>query len=564
MLGKRRFGVPQELLKDKFLNICIDTFSQDEKIRFYFENDDERKNIREYIKRKYIGHEADTLNSIFPDKISEESKDAQIPIITIKRSDKFWSLLQEFLYSYGITFYKLNNRPMLDSYNNELIETIFLRLKAEDVNDIEAFFRKQIEMLDYTGLERFAEEQNVGKIDFLGGSDLKIKIQLSDLESESALESKFDVVNRGNIATLPLVRFGIFNRNGERICSIGSIQNDDENTNDAIEMNKNLINSGIKNNRNVQPKKVISLIILSAIMMQLGIKKFEFQGYNILDYDFHTLLANENREDYLSMYHTLEKPQRADFSSQEEFDYANYCWERYERYYNKEESIIEAKTTRFFGLAERLLSHLNGRVISYPYDFDSNYLIELNDVDYSQLPNDATKSLVSLVDNIFKPAPFTFEDTFNQQSVQFDIEKLKQLCIKGDTNALLTMGLLYECGLNGVSIDKNEAKKCFKIGEALGDVRAAIINDPSFNYNCTPEELNSIKQGLSAYKTSSKLVYDISRVAAFKSMYDRKGFSSNEEKEQIIKEYENNPLMYMFINAIANQYNQQGFMFEFE
>ncbi len=128
-----------------------------------------------------------------------------------------------------------------------------------------------------------------------------------ELGDETSKEFKIIIYNKSNYYntnlfdrphySLPVIRYGIYEKNGKKICHIGSIQNKnftDSIDNHLLEPIKNArssFNKGKLRKENylekVEPLKLLSLSIFVNFLNKEGITEIEAPGMLVLDYDYH-------------------------------------------------------------------------------------------------------------------------------------------------------------------------------------------------------------------------------------------------------------------------------------
>ena len=541
-----------------FFKCCVEDFSGPKKIyglRFSFENEEDRQKLISLSNGLFYDKE---LNKKMVDYLKKdglvEGVPLDVPTIIIRDLNAFFNYLKDLIYSYSKSYCELNDTYITSKIQESIVKHIFLRAKAEDFGNIYDFFRKQIEQTNYELFKRFTVRQPIGTLPFLDNSEVYLTISSAKVYDEAPFEAIIEVGRNNDYVKLPLVRFGIFSRNGEKVCSLGSIQNKELRDRVNVEEDKKKINSSIKHNRNIEPKKVISMLIVISLLKGLGISNFEFQGLNVLDYNFHEILGISNHEAFVKKYPDGQKPKEEDFK--DEFEYSRAISDYYrfysnnKRYYQREGQIIKAKTTEFFGLANRVLQHFDGELLYRPFDVDSNCMIRIGNLNSKNMPNQATQEINAMVSKLFTPSIYSFEDSYNYETGSFNIDILKELALKGDKDAILTLGLLYSFGLDGLDYDYYTAQKYYQLGEALGDLRCSVsllhIDDDH------PIERNEeLKRDLRFEKRTSLVADLITRVALFRSIQITKGFDY-EFLEELYKEQKEkgNILFAKVINSI--------------
>jgi uncharacterized Zn finger protein (UPF0148 family) len=176
---------------------------------------------------------------------------------------------------------------------------------------------------------------------------------------------------------LPVVRYGIYEKDGEKVCRICSIQTTDTNqeknkVHRKVDRARYKVNDGVSEEsiEKVEPKNLIALSIFVNLLNMEGITKIEAQGAYVLDYEFHEKRNKRLIRDFNERWTAEKKKKQPDMYIREK----TYL----DKSYGKEELISEIKTERFIKTFDRLLEHYPmGSVDSYPIDVDSNYHITI-------------------------------------------------------------------------------------------------------------------------------------------------------------------------------------------
>lgn len=346
------------------------------------------KEAIEYIEK--ILKEYSTKYDFYKDKakkiLQELSKktvgDSQIPVMIVNDYKLFFELLRQ-LYEKQIKLYfsrtKMSGFPRYEK--NNFFEQIWLRATPDDFNNPEKFLKKQVDMVCDNTFQKYDEETYLGKIEFLDNNILCVKNGIARTWDESSREIQFIIYNKDYYKDktalyrpnykFPVIRYGIFERDGKKICSINSVQNKSDSY-DKNELDKKIDRKKYKANEGVQeediskvePKNVIALSMFVNLLHKEGITEIEIPGLYVLDYEYHMKRNEKLLEDLKKDWpqeRILEQPER-------------YKKEKYyvDKNYGKEDVISEIKTERLFFTFRRLLQHYpKGHIKSYPGDVDS-------------------------------------------------------------------------------------------------------------------------------------------------------------------------------------------------
>ena len=168
-----------------------------------------------------------------------------------------------------------------------------------------------------------------------------------------------------------MIRYGIYEKDGKKICHIGSIQNKNDtyyenSIEKKINRKKYKVNDGIDNEDTykVEPKNLLALSIFIKFLHQEGITEIEIPSMYVLDYEYHEKRNIQMLKDFQKDW-TEEKIKKWP----ELYERGHYY---FERTYNKQDVISEIKTERLLLTFRRLLCHYkNAQINSYPGELDS-------------------------------------------------------------------------------------------------------------------------------------------------------------------------------------------------
>ena len=333
-----------------------------------------------------------------------------VPVMVVNDYKVFFEQLRQFYEEDIRLHFKRTNAtgfPVWEMRN--CFRQIWLRATPEDFNDPETFLKKQVQMIKDTTFEKYDKETCLGKVKFLGDNILCIQNVVARTwdETSQAMQiaiydkdyyDSVELISRPSY-TLPLIRYGIYEKDGKKVCRIGSIQNKDhEDRNDAVHKKvdraKYKVNKGVPEEETdkVEPKSIIALSIFIDLLNQEGITEIEAPSLYALDYEYHVkkgkkdmeeLKAEWPKEDIKRMPNVYERQLRG-----------------VQRTYGKEELISEIKSERFMRTFDRMLVHYpKGKIESYPSELDSNYHITIPRIkNGTEINNDVLRELYGLVE----------------------------------------------------------------------------------------------------------------------------------------------------------------------
>lgn len=170
------------------------------------------------------------------DNIKQKEYKNNIPVMIIKNYKEFFELLRQIYEKDIELFFRRINRSGFPVYEKDnLFKQIWLRMTPEDFNNPENFLRKQALMIKDETFYKFDNETYLGKLSFLDNNIICAKNGMARTWDENFREFQFiiydkkyyhnyELYNRPHYV-LPVIRYGIYERDGKKICSIGSIQN---------------------------------------------------------------------------------------------------------------------------------------------------------------------------------------------------------------------------------------------------------------------------------------------------------------------------------------------------
>lgn len=373
------------LFSDELPNFIFD-FREDEAIVFI------EKTLQDYrneFKGESFAKKLEEKHKKILQKIRDKQNDNTIqPVMIVNDYRKFFELLRQF-YEIDIKLYflrtKMSGFPVYEK--NNCFEQIWLRATPDDFNNPEEFLRKQVDMIRDRTLEKYDKETYLGKLDSLDDNVICIKNGIARTWDENSREVEItiydkkyynntELFNRPHYA-LPVIRYGIYEKDRKKVCYIGSIQSksqslvdkelyEKQDINKKVNRKKYKVNSGVPEEykHKVEPKSILALSLFINILNKEGITDFEIPCMYVLDYEYHERRNRKLLEDFNKKW-TEERKAREPLMYKEEVYYL-------EHNYNKQDFISETKTEGMIRKFERVLYHYpNGTVKSYPGEVDS-------------------------------------------------------------------------------------------------------------------------------------------------------------------------------------------------
>lgn len=306
----------------------------------------------------------------------------ETPVMIVNDYKQFFELLRQLYEKQIELYFSRTGMSAFTRYEkNNFFEQIWLRATPNDFNNPEEFLKKQVDMVNDTTFERYNEETCLGKIDFLDNNILCVKNGIARTWDENSREFEIIIYDKNHYDNkelfnrphyeFPVIRYGIYEKHGKKICYIGSIQ-DKSDSYEQSELDKKMNRKRYKANEGVadedtcqvEPKNLLVLSIFVNLLHREGITEIEVPSLYVLDYEYHTKRNKKilsEFEEYWTEDKIVKYPQQ-------------YKREKYyfERSFGKEDLISEIKTERLFLTFRRLLQHYPmASIKSYPGEADS-------------------------------------------------------------------------------------------------------------------------------------------------------------------------------------------------
>lgn len=323
---------------------------------------------------------------------------SDLPVMEINDYKRFFENLRR-CHENNIKLY-FKRRPIATRFSEyemgNLFKQIWLRCTPDDFKHPEEFLEKSAQMLEDKTFEEYDEEYKIGPVKSFNNNILCVKNDIARTWDESSREIQFTVYDKNEFGDekcaqykFPAIRYGIYTKNGEKICLIGSIQNKTKRTMTNIQQNKSFDEKEIsflkkiekvkyKANKDVpkedteeiEPKNIIALGMFVDLLSKKGITKIQIPGMYVLDYSYH-----ENRDKEIQ---NIIKRKWPLYAQKEEPDAYKRDLEEYTKLLGKQDLISKTKTENFVRHFIRLLHHYpKGRIINYPGDVSYTMEIEI-------------------------------------------------------------------------------------------------------------------------------------------------------------------------------------------
>lgn len=299
------------------------------------------------------------------------------PVIEVNNYKLFFLLLNDLTISLYDIYKNKTNLKNDDSilYFQSLLKYIWLRMTPDDFKNPELFLLKNVKMLKNCTFDEYYNKNG-------------LLIELDDnyrVYYNNNLASPFDEENKAieffigsrylETYYLPVVRYGIYQKDNKTICEIGSIQNKYLKDNiylDIINDYRKKLNKGVPGELKVgvEPKKLLSLLLFIKLLQENGIYNISIPSLYVLDYDFHSIWEQNEINIFKSKWSNYLINLYPDEYEKE--------LEEFNKKINKVDLICKTKTTDFIKLFERLMYHIPDiDIIEYPNELSSYMRIKL-------------------------------------------------------------------------------------------------------------------------------------------------------------------------------------------
>lgn len=396
------YSMHELLFNDEIPNIGFE-FTENEAVEFIEKilNDFVKKNDCFYKESKKI-----------IDNIKHKEYKGNIPVMIINNYKEFFNLLRQ-IYERDIElFFRRTDYSGFPVYEKDnLFKEIWLRMTPEDFNHPEYFLKKQALMIKDETFHKFDKETYLGKLSFLDNNIICTKNGIARTWDENFREFQFiiydkeyyhnnELFNRPHY-TLPVIRYGIYEKEGKKICSIGSIQNknyekdEEKGLKRRINREKYKINKEINDSEvlTVEPNSILTLSLFINLLHQEGITDIEIPGMYVLDYEYHEKRNKVILKEFKKEWEDEKRTEKFSKWYQQNLIYMD-------KNYEKQDLISEIKTERFIRIFQRILYHFpKGKINSYPGEADNLLHINIPIIkNKNDINGDILKEFYELVD----------------------------------------------------------------------------------------------------------------------------------------------------------------------
>lgn len=315
--------------------------------------------------------------------------------VKINEKDKIFKAINNVDYNkpvveindYKLFFYSINkyvctlyNTYMNNCYKDEnrvlftfqlILKYIWLRMTPEDFKNPENFFIKNIEMVENNTFDEYYNNDGILlKLD--DKYHVGVRNRFASTFDEENKEIELYIKSNDNEKDyLPVIRYGIYKKDGKTICEIGSIQTKnhiDDTKLEVVNDYRRELNRKVPGElkQNVEPRKVLALILFIKLLQDNNIDEISIPSMYVLDYDFHYIMERID-DDVFNIHWT-------DYLINLYRDEYEIELHKHLNAVNKVDIICNNKSTDYIKLFERLLYHLPDiKIIEYPGEV-SNYM----------------------------------------------------------------------------------------------------------------------------------------------------------------------------------------------
>ncbi len=403
-------NVATEFIETTLYNILCRESETSFRIRF--EQEEARQYITNILKElakggKFWERKAEaTLEALN----KNDEQDNTRPVMIIRDYKAFFEALTELCEQNIHQHFKRTKNSTFPWYERtNCMEQIWLRMAPEDFNDPENFLSREVQMAQDNTFDKYDEETCLGQSKILGNNYICIQKKVARTWDEASQEMAITIYDKdcyhddnkrySSKYKLPVVRYGIYEKDGKKVCRIFSIQTTDteQSKNDVrkkTDRAKYKVNDGVSegSTEKVEPKNLIALSIFINLLNMEEITQIEAQCEYALDYEFHEKRNKRLIKEFDERWTDEKKQEHPDMYAREK----KYL----DKSYGKEELISEIKTERFAKIFNRLLEHYPmGLADSYPTEVDSNYHIIMPKIkSRSQINGELLQEMYGLVE----------------------------------------------------------------------------------------------------------------------------------------------------------------------
>lgn len=316
-----------------------------------------------------------------------------LPVVVVNDYIKFFKLLKQYYKEDIKLYFKRTNFSQFPVYElkNCFLE-IWLRMTPYDFNNPEDFLRRNVKMIQDKTFEKYSNEVCIGSLKRNRNYVVCVKNAISRTWDEAPFEFQILIYDKKDYESnyilkqnfkLPVIRYGIYEKNRKKVCYIGSIQNidslnklDEKYLNLKNNIRKEVLTKELRKEcyiQNIEPLKLLSLCIFITFLYNEGITEIEAPSMYVLDYEYHKKRGIKLKESFDKKWHKS----KAEIPLEDLDEYERDC-KYLSQNYNKENVISSLKTETFIMTLNALLNLYNdANVICFPDDVDNFFRINI-------------------------------------------------------------------------------------------------------------------------------------------------------------------------------------------
>lgn len=369
-----------------FNNIAIRNEKDDEfpkNLKFVFDEEDiELFNylINNKVTNKYLyqlyQEDIEKILGILRANLDEylHNRDENINYIYVDDITKFSNLITELYKS-------ISNGLNGSTYNylSTILDAIWLRMSANDYDDIYKFLEKQIKFNNskYFTVPNINSEEYYKPIEFCDFIDYKvnyfIRATSSWYETNRKISLYIEDKNNKKLA-LPEIYFNVIDEDLKKTCYLYAIQTPKINNESNLEIENSLVDIKKKlRNKYVNYKFILALHFFIEIMKKNNIYDIKVPLLQIFNYDYHLSMSDANKRTMKSLKKVID-----DGYMDEESVYYKETKKVYDNVVDKEDIISKNKTERLveiFMILEEKLHDIE--ILTDPYIEDENLIVKV-------------------------------------------------------------------------------------------------------------------------------------------------------------------------------------------
>lgn len=156
------------------------------------------------------------------------------PVIVVSDYIEFFNQLTKYYEKDIELYFKRTNFSGFQRYEiKNCFTEIWLRMTPEDFNDPENFLRRNVKIIQDNTFEKYSEETYIGELKRFKNYIVCVKNEIARTWDETPFEFKIMIYEKKDYYSdfffkphleLPVVRYGICEISGKKVCYIGSIQ----------------------------------------------------------------------------------------------------------------------------------------------------------------------------------------------------------------------------------------------------------------------------------------------------------------------------------------------------